>query len=64
MGDEKERLLGMLWRVCALATLWVAVAGTVFALRHPWATQTERVLYTVEALTFQRVDRDDMRSGE
>jgi hypothetical protein len=28
----------------------------VFAFRHPWATDTQRLRYSWEALTFQRVE--------
>ncbi len=43
--------------------LYVIISYEVFAFRHPWATNTERLLYTKEALTFQYVPYKQMREG-
>ena len=37
------------------------VANTVFAFRHPWATDMERFLHVGDALTFNKVSYKKMR---
>lgn len=44
-----------------LAVMYVAVATTTFAYRHPWATDIERFLYIKEALMFKKVSYKEMR---
>jgi len=44
--------------------LYVLVAQTVFAFRHPWATDTERFMYFGRALAFGTVDYSDARPRE
>lgn len=44
--------------------LYIALAQTVFAFRHPWATDTERFLYVGRALTFGSVDYAEARPRE
>lgn len=41
--------------------LYVILASTVFAIRHPWMTDTERFLYLYRAMTWQTVEYDDAR---
>jgi hypothetical protein len=43
---------------------YVFVAQSVFAFRHPWATDTERFLYFGRALTFGKVDYSEARPRE
>lgn len=43
---------------------WMVVASSVFAFRHPWATDTERFLYMWQALTFQKVEYSEARPRE
>ena len=43
---------------------YVFVAQSVFAFRHPWATDTERFLYFGRALVFGKVDYSDARPRE
>lgn len=47
-----------------LAVVYLAIAGTVFSFRHPWATRTESFIYTWEALNFQKVPYEAMRPRE
>ena len=37
------------------------VANTVFAFRHPWATDMERFLHVGDALMFNKVSYKEMR---
>ena len=37
------------------------VANTVFAFRHPWATDMERFLHIGDALMFNKVSYKEMR---
>ena len=53
----KKNLLAALF----VASLYIFVANVVFALRHPWATDTERFLYMREVLTFQRVPYEEVK---
>ena len=39
-----------------VVAVWFSVADTVFRFRHPWATETQRFIYFLKALAFQRVD--------
>lgn len=42
--------------VIVFCIIWLAAGHLVFAFRHPWATDTQRLRYSWEALTFQRVE--------
>lgn len=44
-----------------LLLMWVWVANIVFAIRHPWATAMERVMYLPTVMSFGTVDYDDAR---
>jgi len=60
----KETFKTILAIVLLLCALYAPVAYIVFGFRHPWATDTERFLYTYEALTFQKVSYNQMRPRE
>ncbi len=45
----------------AIVLVYVFVAYLVFALRHPWATQTETFLSPLKVLTFGTIDYAEMR---
>jgi len=51
------------WGMIALFG-YIIVAQSVFAFRHPWATDTERFLYFGRALTFGKVDYSEARPRE
>lgn len=53
----KDRLLALGF----LLLCWMLVAEGVFAIRHPWATDTERFIHTFDALTFRFVPYRQMR---
>lgn len=40
---------------------WFMVANVVFAFRHPWATQTERLIHIADAVLFRKVPYSEMR---
>lgn len=44
-----------------LAIMYVAIATTTFAYRHPWATDIERLIYIKEAVLFKKVTYKQMR---
>lgn len=50
---------GVLLLVFALG--WWTVAHFVFAVRHPWATSTERLVHIVDVLLFRGVTYDELR---
>lgn len=43
---------------------WFFVAQMVFALRHPWATSTERIIYIGKVMTFGKVPYQEARPRE
>lgn len=47
--------------ICLFLIIWVVVAEIVFAVRHPWATDTERLLRIVDAMAFRKVPYNEMR---
>jgi len=47
--------------VIFLAIMYVAIATTTFAYRHPWATDIERLIYIKEAVLFEKVSYKQMR---
>jgi hypothetical protein len=53
----------VVWVMLALFG-YIFVAQSVFAFRHPWATDTERFLYFGRALAFGRVDYSEARPRE
>ena len=53
----------VVWALLALLG-YSFIAQTVFAFRHPWATDTERFLYFGRALVFGKVDYSDARPRE
>ena len=48
----------------AAAFLYAIIAGAVFALRHPWATDTETAVHIRSVLCFGKVPYDVMRPRE
>ncbi len=41
--------------------VYFMVANTVFAFRHPWATDMERFLHVGDALMFNKISYKEMR---
>jgi hypothetical protein len=43
------------------AVAYLIVASVVFRFRHPWMTDTELIVHTIDALTFRSVPYHDAR---
>lgn len=43
------------------AVAYLIVASVVFRFRHPWLTDTELIVHTIDALTFRSVPYRDAR---
>jgi hypothetical protein len=41
--------------------LWLVAAHAVFSFRHPWATDTQRFLHTLDALLFRSVEPPEVK---
>ena len=52
---KTENVLLTIKCIFILFCLWYGIGVTVFALRHPWATDTERLLHPHAVLTFEKV---------
>lgn len=52
-------LLEYLVIVAIGAVLYVGIASTIFAFRHPWATQTQRLLCLPEAVALEKVEKGE-----
>lgn len=50
--------------IVILLVIWIVIAEIVFSIRHPWATDTERFLHTIDALLFKEVPYNKMRPRE
>jgi len=60
-----KRFIGNLVGLFAiLGFIYVLSAAVVFDLRHPWMTDTEKLVYGPEALTFQTVEYSEARPRE
>ena len=57
----KETLIG--WLICAaiIAFVWFMISAIIFAFRHPWMTDMERLLHTPEAFMLKMVAYKDAR---
>lgn len=47
-----------------LGVAWMGVTQLVFAVRHPWATDVERLVWWREATMFRQVSYEEMRHRE
>lgn len=59
----KRRLRGddIVLLLIALGVVYVGLACAVFAFRHPWMTQTERILHLPTAVRFGTVPYQEAR---
>jgi TRAP-type C4-dicarboxylate transport system permease small subunit len=60
----KQMTLIALMALMFAAVFWLIVATAVFAFRHPWATDTERLIYLPEAMRFERMKYSEMRGRD
>lgn len=58
----KERLKTAGMWLIVMFFPYLTVAQLVLAIRHPWMTKTERLIYTGSALTFSGVKYSEARS--
>ena len=56
------RIINLFKYLIVLSIIYASVTSLVFAYRHPWATDMERLIYLKEALTFKKVSYKEMRS--
>ena len=65
MADLKKWLNAVLNRSLSVviygAVAYLIVASVVFRFRHPWMTDTELIVHTIDALTFRSVPYHDAR---
>lgn len=47
--------------IIVVIIVWFVIAGVVFRLRHPWATETEVTMNMDKALAFRKVLPSDIR---
>lgn len=60
----KDRIATAAKVVGVALLVYLAFASIVFQFRHPWMTETERFLYTWEAITFGTVEYAEARPRE
>ena len=63
-GTIKAITLIAMAALALAAVFWLIVATAVFAFRHPWATDTERLIYLPEAMRFERIKYSEMRGRD
>lgn len=56
MKNESWQMWGLVSVLMGVA-VWMGIGVVVMAFRHPWMTDTQRVLHMREALLFQKVER-------
>ena len=65
MADLKKRVYAVVDRSLPFVTYgavaYLIVASVVFRFRHPWMTETELIVHTIDALTFRSVPYHDAR---
>lgn len=47
--------------LAAAALLWLVLSSAIFAFRHPWATDTERLIHIPDALVLRKIPHQQMR---
>jgi len=45
------------------SVIYLIVSSTVFAFRHPWATDMERFIHIGDALVFKKISYQEMRGS-
>lgn len=57
----RDKIAGVLWALLIILILWSVVGEMVLAFRHPWMTETERILHYPDALMFRKLNYYDLR---
>lgn len=50
----KDKIIAI---ICGALVGWLIISQVIFAIRHPWLTDTERLLNFHNAVLFHTVDR-------
>ena len=59
----KQELESLSIYLLMLAVIYLIVANTVFAFRHPWTTDIERLIHIGDALVFEKISYQEMRGS-
>jgi hypothetical protein len=59
----KQELESLSIYLLILTVIYIIIANTVFAFRHPWATDMERFIHIGDALVFKKISYKEMRGG-
>ena len=57
----KEKLESLSIYLLMGSVIYLIVSSTVFAFRHPWATDMERFIHIGDALMFNKISYKEMR---
>lgn len=49
--------------ISVVFSIYLIIANIVFAIRHPWASQTERLFYLGDALLYKKLTYSEMRGN-
>jgi hypothetical protein len=59
----KEKLESLSIYLLMGSVIYLIVSSTVFAFRHPWATDMERFIHIGDALVFKKISYQEMRGS-
>ncbi len=59
----KQELESLSIYLLILTVIYIIIANTVFAFRHPWATDMERFIHIGDALVFKKISYQEMRGS-
>jgi len=59
----KQELESLSIYLLILTAIYIIIANTVFAFRHPWATDMERFIHIGDALVFKKISYQEMRGS-
>ena len=59
----KQELESLSIYLLMLAVIYLIVANIVFAFRHPWTTDIERLIHIGDALAFEKISYQEMRGS-
>ena len=57
----KYKLYTALTYLTVISFIYLIIANAVFAFRHPWATDMERLIHIGDALIFNKLSYKEMR---
>jgi len=59
----KEKLESLSIYLLMGSVIYLIVSSTVFAFKHPWATDMERFIHIGDALVFKKISYQEMRGS-